>query len=226
MYDCSLLMLRRAWNFPWTPESHASFQKPFRQAVKTVALCAHRLGMPLDISVTVNSYLSRDWWPDDRAECWRYECQIDKLQHDLYLVEKPMSKHCLIQCECKVAHACSSKHLKSINREGHRRLCCTPPLREPTADDIVFCCRIEAIKKSRNVDLEPYRFPCQDNIEVVDANDSDMDEDSDWESIASSDDGHETKTSTPDMILGFFENKAYKIHKREENTFVNLYDAE
>ena len=225
MYDFSVLMLRRAWNYPWTPDSHASFQKPFRQAIKTIALCAHRHGMPIDISITVNSYLSRDWWPDERSECWLYECQIDKLQNALFHKEESVIKQYLIKCECKVAHACSGKHMKSINREGHRRLCKTPPMRVPTAEDLAMCCQI--VEKSSGDDFLQEESN-EEKIEICDLDNYDNgDEECEWESIASDEESYlETKASIPEIVLKYFENKAYRIQKREEHAFANHYNTD
>jgi len=45
-YDFSLLVFLRKWHSPWTPESHLSFSIPHRRAISTLALCAHRYGVP------------------------------------------------------------------------------------------------------------------------------------------------------------------------------------
>jgi len=78
-YDFTVLMLNRAWNLPWTPQSDASFQPPFRRAMRTLALCTRRYDVPSAVLTELLQYLPRHWWPDTRAECWRYECQLAEL---------------------------------------------------------------------------------------------------------------------------------------------------
>lgn len=227
-------MLRRAWDLPWTATNHASFQRPFRQAIRTVALCAHRYGMPLELCINVNSYLSRDWWPDERATCWLYEeCQISDLQRALQRKDNshsypnlPYAKDggSLQKCKgCKVAHACSKKHMKFVHREGHGRVCRTPPMRIPTVEDIDLCCQFV----NDVVVSEPLQVEELDKIEhlaILDDNDpSDgrEDDNEEWESIASNEQVNAaTKTA---MVLKYFENKAWKVQKREEHAFENYY---
>ena len=78
-YDFTLLMMIRAWNAPWTPTSSFSFSVPFRKAITTLALCAHRYGVPADIAAVVNSFLPREWWSDDRRQCWCHDCQLKQV---------------------------------------------------------------------------------------------------------------------------------------------------
>lgn len=254
-------MLRQAWSLPWTPSSHDSFQTLFRQAIRTTALVANRHGFPLDLCLLINSFLSRDWWPDDRARCWRYDCDIDVLKGHLALDQDgesdndddddgddvidvvmsssntasnanggeeevcPIPK--LIQCKgCRVAHACSKKHMKDVYHEGHLRECRCPPMRVPTSEDIDFC----------NFYLGGGSAPVASHGTYVDKGHADeaMDEsgdsnedgdgDDDWESIGSHEDGIVTnQESKNESVLKYFENKAYKVQKREEHAFANHY---
>lgn len=232
MYDLSLLMMRRGWMNPWTPESHNSFQKPFRDAIKTIALCAYRHHMPLEICIAVNSYLSRDWWPDERTKCWYYDCQIQQLQSFLFRREDSKVKaiKCRTRCEkCHVAHACSEKHLKAIYRDGHRRECKTPPMRIPNDDDMAFCAKFDEVVSSglKRVKEESSEMKVE-IMNVVDADADgveDEDEEGEWESIASGDDVTEDE-NIPEMVLNYFETRAYRIQKREEHAFASHYNQE
>ena len=241
-------MLRQAWSLPWTPSSHDSFQTLFRQAIRTTALVANRHGFPLDLCLLINSYLSRDWWPDDRARCWRYDCDIDVLKGHLALDQVgegddnddvndvimssnnvsydgeeqvcPIPK--LVQCKgCRVAHACSKKHMKDVYHEGHLRECRCPPMRVPTAEDIDFCNFYlgggSAPVASHDIGVVDKGHADEAMDEGGDSNEDgdDEDGDDDWESIGSHEDGIATNEESKNAsVLKYFENKAYKVQKR------------
>jgi hypothetical protein len=176
--------------------------------------------MPLDISMAVNSFLSRDWWPDERAECWLYECQIDKLQDSLSNEREYSNDKQLKRCQgCNVAHACSSKHMKSIHREGHRRKCRIPPMREPNAEDLAFC--IQILERSSGDDSIEEDSKVE-NIETCNVEINDNSDEDDWESIASDEiAGEPSKISTADAVLKYFQNKSYRTQQREEHVLAN-----
>ncbi len=211
---------------PWSPSNHLSFQEPFRQAVRTAALCSHRLGMPLELCITVNSFLSREWWPDDRRECWLYECQIKSLEKKIRGKKDCDEPKSLIKCKgCMVACACSKKHLKSVLQEGHQRLCATPPMRVPTKEDMLLC--------SRYLGLTQADKPCctivnDENIESSDDEAelcSEDDENGDWVSVESSSSTEEAILSSTktELVRSYFENNAYKLQRREEHAFSSHY---
>lgn len=81
--DFSILMLQRAWNAPWTPQSHVSFSTQHKAAMKTLATVAWKYGMPNEISLRVNAFLPRSWWPDDRKQCWCHDCLLLSLSTSL-----------------------------------------------------------------------------------------------------------------------------------------------
>eukprot|EP00577_Skeletonema_sp_RCC1716_P005416 CAMPEP_0113387256 /NCGR_PEP_ID=MMETSP0013_2-20120614/8439_1 /TAXON_ID=2843 ORGANISM="Skeletonema costatum, Strain 1716" /NCGR_SAMPLE_ID=MMETSP0013_2 /ASSEMBLY_ACC=CAM_ASM_000158 /LENGTH=765 /DNA_ID=CAMNT_0000270139 /DNA_START=1 /DNA_END=2294 /DNA_ORIENTATION=+ /assembly_acc=CAM_ASM_000158 len=156
-YDFSLMMLVREWNKPWTPQSHLSFSIPFRNAISSLALCAHRYGVPASIVDIVNSFLPRSWFDDERMCCWSHECQMNQLSQ-LYR-EKISSRssnwngetslqheqrtqrpgRTLTSCGCKVAMVCSKDHWKRLHQEGHKRQCGLPPFRPPfSKEDNLF----------------------------------------------------------------------------------------
>mmetsp|Transcript_23081 Transcript_23081/g.48045 ORF Transcript_23081/g.48045 Transcript_23081/m.48045 type:complete len:330 (+) Transcript_23081:366-1355(+) len=79
-FDFTILMLQRAWQEAWTPQSHRSFSIQHKDAMKAIALCAWKCRMPNEIALRVNSFLPRSWWPDnDRKQCWCHDCQLMKL---------------------------------------------------------------------------------------------------------------------------------------------------
>jgi len=203
---------------PWTPASHASFQPSFRDAIKAIALCAHRHGVPLELCVNVNSFMSRDWWPDERSECWLYECQIENLQEALNGEDSHPNTKTLLTCNgCMVARGCSKKHMKSIHREGHRKMCRTPPMRVPTNDDVAMCCQFLDEVEPNALQEEEVEY----EVEDVHIDGDNVDDDNDWESVGSDEDtNHATKTAA---VLKYFENKAYRIQRREEHAFASHY---
>jgi len=81
--DFSILMLQRAWNAPWTPKSHKTFSTHHKAAMKALAIIAWKFGMPNEISLRVNAFLPRSWWPDDRKQCWCHDCQLLDLSTSL-----------------------------------------------------------------------------------------------------------------------------------------------
>ena len=68
----------------------------------------------------------------------------------------------------------------------------------------------------------------EEKIEICDLDNYDNgDEECEWESIASDEESYlETKASIPEIVLKYFENKAYRIQKREEHAFANHYNTE
>lgn len=207
-YDMSLLLFRREWEKSWTPLSHTSFQRPFKQSLKELTLVAHRHGFPLDLSTAVNSFLSRDWWPDERQKCWLYDCQIESLQRILETGEIRTSKTNLICASCKVAAACSLKHLKFIHREGHKRLCRCPPLRTLSAEDMAFCIKYDQYPNSSGI--------------IESEGDDDWDSDT---SLMNDVTFVSMESSSTHMIYKYFR-PFYKNRRREVHAFERYYNDE
>ncbi|KAL3795637.1 hypothetical protein HJC23_002044 [Cyclotella cryptica] len=225
-YDFTLLLFLREWNRPWSPKSHLSFSHPFRSAVRQLALCAHRFGVPSDIVALVNSFLPRSWWPDDRLACWCRECQLLQLkdhfqakissrksnwnQDDVVFMKpsyspttRPKTYAPLLVCKCNVALASSKDHMRYLHQEGHKRHCGLPPFRPFCEEDNAFCREVLGEHEDRNLLAD-------ENAEenwVEEGNLSD--EDDDWESVHSDEELTEKKTMT-EKILAFFEEKSYK----------------
>ncbi len=209
LYDFSLLLLKQIWAEPWKPQNHSSFQAPFRDAVWTLVLCAHRYGMSGDIAQTVSSFMSRSWWPDERAKCWLYECEINNMSNLIFNHHEVKKSKGLIVCAgCNTAHACSQKHLKSIHHEGHGRVCKVPPVRYFNYEDAIFCKMLAANNKNGVGD---------DREEHHEEEPSD--DDSCWESLDSDDNVIESRT---ELIFKYFEEKAAP-HKMEEPAFAAFY---
>ena len=121
-YDFSLLVLLRQWHAPWSSDSHFSFSIPFRRSVSTMALCAHRFGVPHDIVAMVNSYLPRSWWPDDRRCCWCRDCQMNTMKNQSSqsrdgqsrLRSERKEKNLITCAGCQVAMVCFSLQEKLV----------------------------------------------------------------------------------------------------------------
>jgi len=247
LYDLSLLMLRNAWTLPWTSASHDSFSTPFKKTIHTIALIAHRYNFPLELCVQINSFISREWWPRDDIKCWRYECQIDELgqylqnqieKEELEGGQQTSSLRPLVRCNgCRIAHACSKKHLKDVFHDGHRRLCRCPPFRVPTAEDQEICQQylmMESNDDGNGQNPKRHDFVVghlhqtganYDNIENNEnhyGEDLEADNDDDWESVESESDSSNID-SRVDMVVRYFENKAYRIQRIEDHAFANYY---
>lgn len=197
-YDMSLLLLHREWEISWTPESHLSFHAPYRKALQTMTLIAHRHGFPLDLCRAINSFIKRDWWYDERRSCWMYECQVSAIQGKLDKMPERVSKHYMICSSCMLASACSRKHLSNIHHEGHRRQCGFPPMRVPTKEDIYFCDNYGSLHKDEFSE--------------------------DWESDDSSSNAEFGGTRTSN-ILRYFKHY-YRSQKRESFAFERHYSEE
>lgn len=233
-YDFSLMMLVREWNKPWTPQSHLSFSLPYRSAISSLALCAHRYGVPASIVEIVNSFLPRSWFHDERMCCWSNDCQLNQLaqlyrekissrtsdwigeasrQPELPTTQSRPGKN-LTACGCKVAMVCCKDHLKRLRQDGHKRQCGLPPFRPPfSKEDNLF---VREIFEGINVEL------CdEDDVSDVDQNEEDTDS---WESVDSN--AEEQQRSTMhEKIYSWFNSQSYKIQRREapDPPFANFF---
>lgn len=247
-YDFSLLVFLRQWHAPWTPDSHLSFSLPFRRSVSTLALCAHRYGVPHDMVALVNSFLPRSWWPDDRRCCWCRDCQMTSLKHQsqssnwdsqycLRSERKEKSKDgqsshlgsereekskpplTLMTCSgCQVAMACSKEHMKVMHKDGHKRYCGLPPFRAPFHEDDNEICRVLGVL---GYGEEEVRENVDDQDDAVTQED-DIIDDGSWESV----DSNEEEVIEPgisDVIFSFFNSKSYKLQQRVEYPFANFF---
>ena len=206
------MVLLREWNKPWSPGSNLSFSIPFRSAIRELALCAHRYGVPSDIVETVNSFLPRLWWRDERSVCWFTDCQL-KCMHDHFqskiisrqsnwidresaftphAIDSRSKAHPLVTCKCGVVLACSKEHIGFIHQEGHARCCGLPPYRPLSGEDIAF---IRDILDETAGQLEG----------VSNSND---DED-DWESVNTDEEFLEDKTMSQ-KIRKYFEENSFR----------------
>ena len=180
--------------------------------------------MPVDVTRYTFTFLPRTWWPDERSLCWRYECQHNDLKKNissdsknplcLKAGEKRKKSIKMIPCPgCHIAHACSQKHLNAIFRQGHRRVCQTPPLRPFSNDDEAFC--REVLGEHLSFERDRCALECDENV--------DFDDDAScWESVESSDDLNDVEEVT-DTIFRYFDQKKYKVQKMEDQVFSNFY---
>lgn len=229
-YDFQLLMFIRQWAAPWSPESHLSFSIPYRRAVSTLALCAHRYSMPADICSLVNSFLPRSWWPDERRCCWYRDCQLDHLKREFQ--DKIMARQnnwersslthksegvgkapdTFLTCSgCNIALACSKEHMKFIHQDGHKKWCGLPPFRLPFSEEDNCLCR-EVFGETHNAE----------NEDLEEENYEEGDEEGSWESVDSSE-VEDTAKSKTDLIYSFFNNKSYKLQRRDGPAFAAFF---
>jgi hypothetical protein len=183
-HDFSLLLLLRAWQGPWEPERHMSFQPQFRNVVKTIFLSSPRLDFPNEVALSIVSFLNREWWPDKRQQCWSYECQhnrtIRKIQQKVELKDKsstlPEAKLSSARnfqyCpNCHFAQYCSDECRQNDYKSMHKKMCCRPPLCF-TPDEAEFEL-VTNVFRSMKLDVPSFLKPSR---EAVVSKHSDMDE--------------------------------------------------
>jgi hypothetical protein len=211
-HEFSLLGLLRAWHAPWSPASHHSFQPSFRKAVCTLAVCAHRLHMPSEMALRVFEFLPRDWWPDERKECWCWDCIVkdmgkrhqEKRLQRIGVVGEENEKRdservrSLAYCPgCSVAMYCCHAHRAYHFKESHKRECQIPPFRRlGPKEDALFA----EVFGQEDID----HLPPNPDLDV-----EGDDDDGSWESIDSNEElEHETELSTTRIVTRFFEKSA------------------
>jgi len=161
-HNFSLLLLQRAWQAPWTPETHASFQPRFRAAVGAVAKATHHLGFPLETMTSICSFFGRDWWEDSRKQCWNYACLFEK---DTEAITRKMSPEAntiptepiapvtpnLDYCsQCHVALYCSKNCRNRDHYLGHKGKCNRPPLVATRPDAVETQLYLDTLTESGN----------------------------------------------------------------------------
>lgn len=217
-HDFSLVLLLRAWNSPWTVNSHHSFQKPVREVVKTLLLCANRIRMPTDIATHVSSYLRRDWWPDERSQCWYEECLtkgatqlLDQklLQKDVSDLRPQKSFH--FCRECHVALYCSHGCARGDWRGGHKPLCGKPPYRIPgLEEDQLFQDVLTVPESALGEQMRQFlasRLGQHEEINVYD------DDSGSWESMDSDDDDEAQSETVTEIVFRFFDKLSYRSQR-------------
>jgi len=225
-------MLLRAWNGPWTPQSHRSYSTTSKEAIKTLLLCCRRYQTPSDVHLLILSHISRNWWcnekenvdKDERQSCWNEQCQLEYLaqsferkdsMHERGLMEEfgiYFENHEeLKQCQgCGVAAFCCDHWGSCVNHEGHGTICGIPPIRIPGKEEEELC--IEVAKHNLipcnflHVDLNSTKKEGGDD-DNLDGNSESDDESSNWESIHSSE---EEISIVSTIIHDFFYERRYR----------------
>lgn len=229
-YDLSLVLLNCAWQAPWSAESHHSFQKPFRETVRTLLLCANRICMPVDIALHVCVFLRRDWWPDERAQCFSEDCLGKRATRTVNqkLVRRlagnpPKQKfHKIRACPgCCIASYCCEGHRQSDYRDGHKRLCGNPPFKLPGQKEQELLNDILCLQENRPTPLilnantkRLIESQLRDASHVEDDDGSGS-----WESIGSEVEQEEedSKESLTSIVFTFFERECYRKQHNDED---------
>ena len=223
-YDFTLLKLVQAWNAPWSPERHHSYQSQFRAAVQTLFLCSARLDLPHDIACHITKFLPRSFWPDERARCWCDDCSVDNSVSLMMWklggkVEEQKPKLQVTKlCDCKVAMYRNNEHRRKDSGQ-HRKWCQSIPLSIPGPAEERFCQIVEATLKGEAVATIHHATI---GLESDEQGDDDDDEGS-WESIDSDEEEVEAPKSVTEMIYEFFRRRSYKNHATEESAFEAMY---
>jgi ribosomal protein S14 len=214
-YNFTLTRLLQAWHAPWSPESHQSFQVPFREAARTLFLSAHRIGMPFEIARLVVECCRRDWWEDPVRQCWHTDCQTNKatdVVQDNWLRRMARSltfgKTCnlvleeygteFISCKCQITQYCSREHQKDdYGEHNHCMQCGKPPFRIPGKEELALCRQV-------------FGEATEDGDEYYggEMDDDDDDDEGSWETIDSHDenaDAEEQLSTTTRIVTQWFE---------------------
>lgn len=243
-YDYTLLKLKMAWNSPWTPESHLSFQPQFREAASTLALCAQRVGVPQELMRQVVAFFHRDWWLDARKECWNEDCQMRELYSSLTkrsilrsnpngggrrasgrAAKKGVPLPTVLCKGCETVAFCNNKTCrKDIWQDGHKRYCGSCPFRLPRKAERIFCDYVDGLDDDvTNENGSGGPLDTDDEQESVGSEGEGEDDNVSWESVDSADFEEELgPASKTDAIYSFFE-KEYERTEITSNPFTNLY---
>ncbi|GKY93881.1 hypothetical protein MPSEU_000355000 [Mayamaea pseudoterrestris] len=206
-HDLSLLLLFRAWSAPWNPSSHLSFQPEFRQAAKCVMLSTHRLAMPRDVGLRIVEFLGRDFWPDDRVQCWRFECAevtiFTRVAGDRRATTSIRSA--AVRCPgCRIASYCCTSCMKDDYKDDHKRFCGVPPFRPITASEEGLVAKI----LDGDANIFPIEDATDDPMVVDNAGFQEGSDDDEWSDIGSNAE-EEAESTLTRTIYRFFEEKTY-----------------
>jgi hypothetical protein len=212
-YDFSLMLLLRAWQAPWKPRTHYSFQPEFRGAAKCIMQCTHHLSMPKEIGQRIIEYLPRSFWPDDRNQCWNFECP-DSVASLLKKVQGNRSSTTNIQSvlpcsKCHIPIYCSESCRKTDWKEDHKRFCKVPPFCKIGPFEERFIASIS--NESADGMAEVKHVDSEDGDVVMKEAESDKaveDNEEDWSDIDSQVEDDQPVSRTQ-RIYRFFEEKTY-----------------
>jgi len=223
-YDLSLVLLLCAWQAPWSIERHHSFQKPFRDAVRTLFLCANRIRMPTDIVSQICKYLRRDWWPDDRVQCFSEECLEkqankmlqQKLIHQITSISPKLKRapRPFINCpSCSVASYCCNDHRQSDYRDGHKGACGNPPCKVPGQKEIELLNNVLCIQRQESGSpvLNDEVIQLIESMLDTSMDNDDYSDNGSWESVDTDEDEDDDQSeSMTNVVHRFFEKECYR----------------
>jgi hypothetical protein len=189
--------------------------------------------MPCDIVSHVCKYLRRDWWPDERFQCFSEEClenQANKFLQQKIIQQvtgKPTKSkratRSFFECPgCSVASYCCNDHRQSDFKDGHKGFCGNPPYNIPGQKETELLSDVLRLQKNQS---KSSVFNDQVNNLVVHMLDTTVDvehaEDNDsgsWESMDTEEDEEEEQSeSITNVVLRFFVRESYRaLESREE----------
>lgn len=176
--------------------------------------------MPTDIMCQICVYLRRDWWPDERAQCFSEDClekQADKLLRQKLIRQvtgtSPKSKrasksftHCP---SCSVASYCCEDHRQSDYKVEHRGACGNPPFKIPGQKEVELLNDILRLQESKLV-LPVFNDHVQHLVESMlrTALDAGEDDSGSWISVDTDErEEEQQRESITDVVHGFFARK-------------------
>jgi hypothetical protein len=214
--DFNMFALINAWNAPWSPERHMSYPPGFREAISTLARCTHYVGIPNVLNTRIFEFLNREWWPDQRRQCFQYDCQLEQCMKYFQAkdIARPIQKAAdsVTHCKCHVVAYCSKNCRDKDRKDGHQKICGRPPLRIPTKEDARIFDAVRAFASGNHFTSSDVGVSTETlESEVVD--DGDDGDNGSWESVDSDDDGNvesEENNTRTHMIVQFFDRTCYR----------------
>jgi MYND finger len=231
-YNFSLLLLQRAWQAHWTPETHASFQPNFRAAVVAVVKCTHRLGLPHETMLSICSFLGRDWWEDSRAKCWRYACLFEKSTKAINRKMSPEGNTAVAEpsspvasnleycSQCHIAMYCSKGCRNRDHYIGHKAKCNRPPMLATPPDDVETQLYVDVLAQNGDfvtlpkfLTVQTRPCPKEKTEQLTDLGSFQLEEEDDNENNANDDGSWETVDSDEEETEEEAVSKTQKIWK-------------
>ena len=169
------------------------------------------------------SIYDRDWWPDERVQCFSEEClekQANKLLQQKLIqqitAKSPKSKRAprpFVNCPgCSVASYCCNEHRQSDYRDGHKGACGNPPCKIPGQKEMellnnVLCIQRQELGSPIFNDEVIQLVESMLNTSVV----ADDDDSGSWESVDTDEDEDDDQSeSITNVVHRFFERESYR----------------
>lgn len=209
-----------------------SFSREFRRATMAVQLCARRVSLPPEVSLRVLEFLHRDWWPDERRQCWCYKCQEDSVQR--YFGASPSQRSSrractlpgeVVRCpHCRIATYCSEECRAADWKHDHRKYCNVPPCKLPGAEEERLIARLsgQPLAAANEPDATVVMAAVEESIPSLDTEELvEDDHDEEWEDIESEADEEAAgaeESSRTQVIYEYFRDRSYAPRRIQDSS--------